>query len=169
MRASVTHFVVVATFILATGEISLAQNQPNNHDELNKHLGWVIGEWSAEMTAPDGQVQKTRAKYQWVAQKQVIRLDLEIGPWEGLSMIHWDPSDRTIKMWGANSAGGNGQATMRVAGEDLVWTNTVYDMDGKKTVSDFVYQKQDARTMLVKYTDAEDGKQKTVKCSKIGD
>ncbi|WP_197231924.1 hypothetical protein [Novipirellula artificiosorum] len=66
-------------------------------------------------------------------------------------------------------AGGNGQATMRVVGEDLVWTNTVYDMDGKKTVSDFVYQKQDARTMLVKYTDAEDGKQKTVKCTKIGD
>ncbi|TWU28995.1 hypothetical protein Poly41_67860 [Novipirellula artificiosorum] len=58
---------------------------------------------------------------------------------------------------------------MRVVGEDLVWTNTVYDMDGKKTVSDFVYQKQDARTMLVKYTDAEDGKQKTVKCTKIGD
>jgi hypothetical protein len=161
--------LLAAVFIVATVDVCLAQSQPKNHNELDKHLGWVIGEWSAEMTTRDGQVQKISANYKWIAQEQVIRLDMKIGPWEGLSMILWDPSDETIKMWGANSAGGNGQATMRVDGEELVWTNTVYDVDGKKTVSDFVYQKQDAKNMLVKYTDAADGKEKLVKCTKIGD
>ena len=70
-----------------------------------------------------------------------------MGDWEGLSMIFWDTSDKKIKMWGANSAGGNGQATMRVKGDELVWTNTVYDKDGKKRVSDFAYKQQDSKTI----------------------
>ena len=71
MKTFVTRFVVVATLIFATGDICLAQNQPNNHEELNKHLGWVIGEWTAEITKPDGQVEKIKANYQWIAQERI--------------------------------------------------------------------------------------------------
>ena len=100
MRTRVARYsLLAAVFIVATVDVCLAQSQPKNHNELDKHLGWVIGEWSAEMTTPDGQVQKISANYKWIAQEQVIRLDMKIGPWEGLSMILWDPSDETIKMW----------------------------------------------------------------------
>ena len=133
------------------------QEVPVNHGKLDERLGWLIGEWTAEKVAIADQTQKASAKYAWTAKDQVIRMELTIGDWQGLSIIFWDTSDDTIKMWGANSAGGNGQASMRVEGDELIWTNTVYDKDGKKSVSEFSYIKQDSKTFIVKYTDEATG------------
>lgn len=131
-----------------------------NREILEKHLGWLIGTWTAKAdTAEQGPVD-VEAVFSWIAGGEVITLNLKFGEWEGLSMIFFDPSDATIKMWGANSSGGNGQAVMRVENGELVWTNTVYDGNGKKTVSDFSYVKTDDKTMYVKYVDEVDGQEK---------
>ena len=91
-----------------------------------------------------------------------MTMNLRIGKREGLSLVLFDPSDATIKMWGANSQGGNGQAVMHVEGSELVWTNTVYDVNGKKSVSDFSYIKKDDKTMYVKYIDEVNGQEKQI-------
>jgi hypothetical protein len=154
--------IMLSTALLLAASIVVGQEAPTGHEKLEKHLGWLIGEWTADVTTADGKVQKASAKLQWTAHEQVIRLDLNIGDWQGLSMIFWDASDRAIKMWGADSGGGNGQATMRVEGDELVWHNTVYDKDGKKNVSEFSYVKENPTTLVVKYTDEMDGKKKRI-------
>ena len=133
-----------------------------NHEMLEHHLGWLIGRWTAQAETVEEGLVDVEAVYNWIADGEVITLKLTIGTWQGLSMIFFDPSDATIKMWGANSAGGNGQAVMRVEGTELVWTNTVYDGYGKKTVSDFAYIKAGDKTMYVKYVDEVDGQEKKI-------
>ncbi len=69
-----------------------------NHEMLEKHLAWIIGDWTAKMDTVQGPVD-VEADYQWIANDQVIQLDLRMGDWKGLSMIFFDPSDQKIKMW----------------------------------------------------------------------
>jgi hypothetical protein len=130
-----------------------------NGEILEKQLGWLVGTWTAEMDAPDEGRIPVVGEYRWIAKNQVISLNLKIGSWEGLSIVFYDPYDQQIKMWGANSDGGNGQATLRVEGNNLIWTNTVVEGD-KKSRMDFTYIKKDEDTMIVKYVDPVDGKTK---------
>ena len=158
----------MVAFVLAVAPCS-AEEELKNHQKLDEHLGWLIGDWEAKNTGPDGQPQKVRSKYKWIAKDQAIQLNLAFGnsEWEGLSIIFWDTSDGTIKMWGANSAGGNGQATMRVVGNELVWTNTVYGADGKKRVSDFSFRQEDKDSFFLKYTAEADGKEESIKVTRV--
>lgn len=138
-----------------------------NQEVLQKELGWIIGVWGCEVDVPGLGTVPIEAKYKWVADKHVIQLDLTSGKWKGLSMIFYDPSDEKIKMWGANSVGGNGQAVLEIDGNDLVWTNTVFESDGQKVVSDFTYVKQsDANTFVLKVRDVVDDTQKQVTVTK---
>ena len=83
MTSRILGCVMFAMAFAMVADQSFAQEVPKNHEKLNEHLGWLIGEWSAEITTADNQVEKVLAKYRWVAHKQVIRLDLSIGDWEG--------------------------------------------------------------------------------------
>lgn len=133
-----------------------------NHEVLEQQVGWLIGDWTAEMETADGQRAKIASEYRWIANNQVIALNLQIGTWEGLSLIFFDPEDQHIKMWGANSEGGNGQAVLREHGKELVWTNASVDGEGKKIIRDFSFIKKDENTMIVKYIDEADGKTKEI-------
>ncbi len=138
-----------------------------NHEELNKHLGWIIGDWQAELVIPGLGTTVAEASYTWIAHETVIRHELKIGEWENLSIVLFDPADGRIKMWGANSAGGNGQAVMRAEGNELIFTNTVYGPDGKKLVSEFSYvPAEDGQSFLVRYVDQQDGQEKKVKITR---
>ncbi len=132
-----------------------------NHEMLEKHLGWLIGTWTARVDTEQGAVD-VEGTYKWIANEEVMTLHLRFGAVEVFSMILFDPSDGTIKMWGADSEGGNGQAVMRADGPELVWTNTVFDANGKKTVSDFTYIKKDDKMMYVKFVDEVDGQVKQI-------
>jgi hypothetical protein len=67
-----------------------------------------------------------------------------------------------VPVGGANSQGSNGQTVMHVAGDEFIWTNTVYDANGKKSVSDISYIKKDDKTMYVRFVNEVDGKKKQV-------
>jgi len=138
-----------------------------NQEVLEKELGWIVGVWESEVDFPGLGSVPIETTYQWVADKHIIQLDMTIGDWKGLSMIFYDPADGRIKMWGANSEGGNGQAVLAINGDELVWTNTVYEGDGGKRVSEFTYVKQpDPETFVVKFWDAVDNTQKQVTATK---
>jgi hypothetical protein len=126
-----------------------------------EHVGWLIGDWTAEVDVPGVGEVTVDQSCKWIARGEVIQLDLNVGEWEGLSMIFYDPADGAIKMWGANSAGGNGQAVMRRDGDSLVWTNTVFTADGKKSVRDFIYEKGENEFRVI-FFDERSGEQQTV-------
>ncbi len=138
-----------------------------NQEVLQKELGWIIGLWECEVEVPGQGTLPIETKYKWVADKHIIQLDMNFGDWKGLSMIFYDPSDEKIKMWGANSGGGNGQAVLAINADELVWTNTVFEGDGRKLVSDFTYVKNsDPNTFVVKFRDVVDDTQKQVTVTK---
>lgn len=78
-------------------------------------------------------------------------------------LIFYDPSDDRIKMWGANSAGGNGQAVLDIDGDEFVWTNSAVEGDGRRHVSDGVYVKQPGGdTFVLKYVSTAANKHEQV-------
>lgn len=143
------------------------QRVSKNSEALKKHLGWLIGDWTGKADFPVVGEITINNSFKWIARGEVIQLDMKGGEWEGLSIIFFDSSDGAIKMWGANSSGGNGQAVMRPEGESVVWTNTVFDADGKKSVADFIYKKGDGGNELhVIVVGAENGKRWEVTLNK---
>lgn len=158
-----THTVVLLKGVDKNGEelepfTRVWKRISKNQEVLEKEFGWIIGEWGCEMEIPGLGTVPVTAEYEWGADKHVIMLELTSSGWKGLSMIFYDPSDGKIKMWGANSGGGNGQAVLEVNGDELVWTNTVFDGDGRKSVSDFAYVRQpDRKTFVVKFGNEADG------------
>ena len=69
-------------------------------------------------------------------------------------------------MW-SNSGGGNGQAIMRVAGDELVWTNVFCGPDGKMRVGDFSFIRKDNNAMCLKVVDLTDGKVIQSECTEV--
>ena len=167
-----THTVVLIEGVGKAGEklekfTRVWRKISKNQEVLQKELGWIIGVWDCEVDVPGLGTLPLEAKYKWVADNHVIQLDMTFGEWKGLSMIFYDPSDEKIKMWGANSGGGNGQAVLEINGDELVWTNAVFGGDGRKIVSEFTYVKQsDPNTFVVRFRDVVDNTQKQVTATK---
>jgi hypothetical protein len=167
-----THTVVLLEGVDKNGEelekyTRVWKKISKNQEVLQREFGWIIGVWDCQLDVPGLGTLPIEAKYKWVADKHVIQADMTFGEWKGLSLIFYDPSDEKIKMWGANSGGGNGQAVLEINGNDLTWTNTVFEGDGRKLVSDFTYVKQsDPNTFVVKFRDVVDDTQKQVTVTK---
>ncbi len=126
------------------------QRITQSHEMLSKHAGWMIGEWGT----PD---QVSACNVRWAADGNVMVFEWHNAEVRGLSIIVWDASDGHIKMWGADSSGGNGQATATATEKQLDWTNAVFDSQGKKSVMNITFFPRDESGLGIRWKDAETG------------
>ncbi|MCU0960555.1 MAG: hypothetical protein MUF48_10675 [Pirellulaceae bacterium] len=148
-----THTTVVSDRLTHTGQTlapvtNVWRRISKNREVLEEHVEWLIGDWTGKVDLPGMGETTVDYSFRWIARGEVIQVEMKGAEWEGLSIIFYDPADGAIKMWGAHSAGGNGQAVMQPSGNSLAWTNTAFSSDGKKSVRDFIFEKRDDGNQL---------------------
>jgi hypothetical protein len=126
------------------------QRVSRNYEALSKHLGWLVGDWETSKPAATVSVK-------WVAKDTVLSYDWTTPDAGGLSIIFWDSADEKIKMWGASSDGGNGQATLMVAGDTLTWNNVIHDPQGRAGAFEFSFVVKDESNFVLKFVNKDNG------------
>ncbi len=156
MQISITTILVVSSW-LATGEVEKEREQPSL-----SALAPLVGSWEGRGTLPTGQTFVVpELTYQWALDKRVITFHSTTNLPDGTTlqkrtgMIFWDPSDKKVKMWVADSAGGNIQATLtEVNDSELAWDADAVLPDGKRVAFQFSIAIQGDATHVVRRGEA---------------
>ena len=139
MQISITAILVVSSW-LAIGEVEKASEQ----NKLSA-VASLVGSWEGRAQMPTGQTFVVPdLTYQWALDNRVITFHSTTNLANGetlqkrTGMIFWDPSDKKVKMWVVDSAGGNIQATLtEVSDSELAWDADAVLPDGKRTTFQF--------------------------------
>lgn len=110
-----------ALMVAASLTLGQADGMPSNYEHL-KDLDYLVGQWKAEGTAPDGSEYTVLRSYKWILNKNFLsdELVVRVGDrqvWAFMGLFGWDPSEKKIKSWSANASGGLGQATWTKDGD----------------------------------------------------
>ncbi|MHC4180835.1 MAG: hypothetical protein ACYSWU_25325 [Planctomycetota bacterium] len=106
-----------ASALMVAASLTLGQTDgmPSNYEQL-KDLDYLVGQWKAEGTGPDGSKFTVLRSYKWILNKNFVsdELVVRVGDrqvWASMGLFGWDPSQKKIKSWSANASGGLGQVT----------------------------------------------------------
>ena len=102
------------------------------------------------------------ATYQWAADGNDISTDLKIGDYRAVNFMLYDPSDKKIKLWGANSAGGNTQAEAIVNEKGVVWSHRSCDALGRMDTNNVTFIRTSDELVHVRYIDAVTGEEQEI-------
>ena len=112
-----------ASALMVAASLTLGQTDgmPSNYEQL-KDLEYFVGQWKAEGTGPDGSAFTVLRSCKWMLNKNFLsdELVIRVGDrqvWASMGLFGWDPSEKKIKSWSANSDGGLGQVTWTKEGD----------------------------------------------------
>lgn len=123
---------------LPTAFVLLVVSGPAPAADPLADLGWLVGDWSAELAPPKGDALTVRASFTWAAHKKALNYaivfktkDGETPHYEG--HYYWHPGTKEVRMLQIDRGGQVTESVLTPAG-DGKWTqkNTLTRLDGTK-------------------------------------